>query len=151
MTQQLLTSRLQIAFPIGGPMNYPTYTWQELNWHPAYDHRDFFEFCNNVTGYGNTAEAKANATTVDMQLAKYTNGSAWTGLAGYAAYVKDVVVSSCESADLIDSTSCFSTQNRESWLLRPYTCPHMFGFGRPFPPSFPIPCHALSHHLTYPD
>lgn len=91
-------------------MNYPTYTWQELNWHPAYDHRDFFEFCGNVTDQN----ADANITAVDTLLAKYTNGSAWTGLGGYAAYVKNVVVSSCESEDLIGTTECFSTQNRES-------------------------------------
>lgn len=95
-------------------MNYPTYTWQELNWYPGYDHRDFFQFCNNVT-YQDTA---ANLSAVDTQLAKYTNGSAWTGLGGYADYVKKVVVSTCDSEDLIDTTSCFSTQNRK-WIVSP--------------------------------
>lgn len=91
-------------------MNYPTNTWQELNWYPDYDSRDFFDFCNNVTD----PNAPANITAVDMQLAKYTNGSAWTGLGGYAEYVKNVVVSTCDSEDLIDTTECFSTQNRKS-------------------------------------
>jgi hypothetical protein len=99
----------QIAFPLGGPMNYPTNTWQELNWWPAYDAPDFFSFCNNVTD----VDAPASITAVDTQLANYTNGSAWTGLGAYANYVKEVVVSTCASTDLIDTTSCFSTQNRE--------------------------------------
>jgi hypothetical protein len=99
---------MTIAFPLGGPMNYPTNTWQELNWWPAYDAPDFFSFCNNVTD----VDAPASITAVDTQLANYTNGSAWTGLGAYANYVKEVVVSTCASTDLIDTTSCFSTQNQ---------------------------------------
>ena len=98
---------MTIAFPLGGPMNYPTYTWQELNWYPAYDHRDFFDFCNNITDQN----APKNITAVDSLLSNYTNGEAWTGLGGYAEYVKNVVVSACPSEDLIDTTQCFSTQN----------------------------------------
>ncbi|KIW82846.1 hypothetical protein Z517_02089 [Fonsecaea pedrosoi CBS 271.37] len=98
---------MTIAFPLGGPMNYPTNTWQELNWYPAYDSPDFFQFCNNITDM----DAPANIASVDMQLANYTNGSAWTGLGAYANYVKEVIVSTCDSPDLIDTTECFSTQN----------------------------------------
>ncbi len=93
-------------------MNYPTNTWQELNWYPGYDHPDFFAFCNNITDMN----APANITAVDMQLSNYTNGSAWTGLGAYANYVKRVILPTCPSADLIDTTTtgCFSTQNRKS-------------------------------------
>ncbi|KAK7885404.1 hypothetical protein LTR67_010582 [Exophiala xenobiotica] len=101
---------MTIAFPLGGPMNYPTNTWQELNWYPDYDAPDFFAFCNNITDMN----APANITAVDMQLANYTNGSAWTGLGAYANYVKQVILPTCPSADLIDTTTtgCFSTQNQ---------------------------------------
>lgn len=104
---------MTIAFPLGGPMNYPTNTWQELNWYPAYDPRDFFDFCNNVTDQN----APANITAVDTALSNYTNGEPWTGLGGYAEYVKNVVVSGCSSPDLIDTTTtgCFSTQNESYW------------------------------------
>jgi hypothetical protein len=80
-----------------------------LNWNPAVDATDFFDFCNAVTDMN----APANITAVDFQLARYTNGSAWTGLGAYANYVKEVVVSACPSEDLIDTTTvgCFSTQN----------------------------------------
>ena len=90
-------------------MNYPTNTWQELNWNQKSDQPDFFNFCNNITDM----DTEANITSIDMQLANYTNGSAWTGLGAYANYVKEVVVSTCPSDDLIDTTECFSTQNSE--------------------------------------
>lgn len=104
---------MTIAFPLGGPMNYPTYTWQELNWYPKYDHRDFFDFCNNVTDQN----APANVTAVDTALSNYTNGEPWTGLGGYAQYVQNVIVPMCPSEDLIDTTTtgCFSTQNESYW------------------------------------
>lgn len=44
-------------------------------------------------------------------LSNYTNGQNWTGLGGWADYLKNVVVSMCPSEDLIDTTECFSTQN----------------------------------------
>ncbi|KIV95276.1 hypothetical protein PV10_02949 [Exophiala mesophila] len=97
---------MTIAFPLGGPMNYPTNTWQELNWYPEYDHPDFFWFCNNVTD----PDAPVEITSVDSQLANYTDGEVWTGLGGYASYVKQVVVGPL-SADVIDTTAGFSTQN----------------------------------------
>lgn len=98
---------MTIAFPLGGPMNYPTNTWQELNWYPDYDAPDFYAFCNNVTDDA----APAEILQVDYALANYTNGSAWTGLGNYANYVKEVVVSACPSPDLIGTTQCFNTHN----------------------------------------
>ncbi|KAL9096942.1 MAG: hypothetical protein Q9165_000906 [Trypethelium subeluteriae] len=99
---------MTIAFPLGGPMNYPTNTWQELNWSPLYGSNDFWNFCNNVSDIN----APANITAVDNQLAKYTNGQPWTNLGNYANYVKQIVLPYCTSGDY-DSTSdtCFSTQN----------------------------------------
>jgi hypothetical protein len=87
-------------------MNYPTSTWQELNWYPDYNSPDFFEFCNNVTNI----DAPANITAVDNILAKYTHGQSWTNLGNYATYFKKNFLPLCPSGD-IDSTSCFGTQN----------------------------------------
>jgi hypothetical protein len=100
---------MTIAFPLGGPMNYPTNTWQELNWSPLYGSDDFWNFCNNVTNI----DAPANITAVDNILAKYTNGEPWTNLGNYANYVKQVVLPYCSTGRL-DSTDdyCFGTQNR---------------------------------------
>jgi hypothetical protein len=104
---------MTIAFPLGGPMNYPTNTWQELSWSPPSDNPDFFWFCNNITDMN----APANITAVDTQLANYTNGSAWTGLGAYANYVKEVIVSTCESEELINTPECFSTQNQTFYAI----------------------------------
>ncbi|KAL9069355.1 MAG: hypothetical protein Q9157_006194 [Trypethelium eluteriae] len=103
---------MTIAFPLGGPMNYPTNTWQELNWSPLYGSNDFWNFCNNVSDIN----APANITAVDNQLAKYTNGEPWTNLGNYANYVKQIVLPYCTSGDY-DSTNdgCFSTQNVSYW------------------------------------
>ncbi|KAI9686127.1 MAG: hypothetical protein M1820_010679 [Bogoriella megaspora] len=99
---------MTIAFPLGGPMNYPTNTWQELNWSPS-GSRDFWDFCNNVTNL----DAPANITAVDNQLAQYTNGSSWTNLGNYADYVKRVVVPLCETGDINSVLNgCFGTQNQ---------------------------------------
>lgn len=87
-------------------MNYPTGTWQELNWFPAYSSDDFWNFCSNVTN----SNAPENITAVDKKLAKYTHGEAWTNLGNYANYIKEVIVPLCPSGD-IDNTSCFGTQN----------------------------------------
>jgi hypothetical protein len=97
-----------IAFPIGGPMFYPTNTWQELNWSPLYGSSDFWDFCSNVTN----SDAPESIKSVDYALAKYSDGEPWTGLGGYADYVKKVLVPLCESGR-IDSTDdgCFGTQN----------------------------------------
>ena len=85
-----------------------TYVYrQELNWYPAYDSRDFFDFCSNVTDQN----APENITAVDTVLSNYTDGQPWTGLGGYAEYVKNVLVAACPSEDLIDTTECYGTQN----------------------------------------
>jgi hypothetical protein len=99
---------MTIAFPIGGPMNYPTNTWQELNWSPLYGSEDFWHFCSNVTDLN----PPKNVSSVDTALAKYSNGDAWVGLGSYAEYVKQILLPACESGR-IDSTDpgCFSTQN----------------------------------------
>ncbi|KAL8748066.1 MAG: hypothetical protein Q9190_000151 [Brigantiaea leucoxantha] len=102
---------MTIAFPLGGPMNYPTETWQELNWYPAYDHEDIFQFFSNVTNL----DAPENITAVDYALANYTNGEPWTNLGNYANYVKQVIVPLCESGD-INNSQCFGTQNGSSLL-----------------------------------
>lgn len=89
-------------------MNYPTYTWQELNWYPAYNHDDFFNFCNNVTNI----DAPESVTAVDYALAKYTHGEPWTNLGNYANYFKSQFLPLCSTGDY-DSplNGCFGTQN----------------------------------------
>lgn len=99
---------MTIAFPIGGPMNYPTNTWQELNWNSTYGSNDFFEFCSNVTNI----DASANITAVDTILSKYSNGAPWTNLGNYAQYIKQTLLPLCDPGVDIDSTSCFGTQNQ---------------------------------------
>ncbi|OCK74269.1 hypothetical protein K432DRAFT_386908, partial [Lepidopterella palustris CBS 459.81] len=101
---------MTIAFPIGGPMNYPTNTWQELNWDPAYGSNDFWDFCSNVTNMN----APENITSVDYALAQYTGGEPWTNLGNYANYVKKALLPLCVGGD-IDSTSCFGTRNVSFW------------------------------------
>lgn len=103
---------MTIAFPIGGPMFYPTNTWQELNWSPLYDTQDFWNFCSNVTNL----DVPENIKSVDYALSKYSQGEPWTGLGGYADYVKKTLLPQCESGR-IDSTDagCFGTQNQTYW------------------------------------
>ncbi|KAF2090941.1 extracelular serine carboxypeptidase-like protein [Saccharata proteae CBS 121410] len=101
---------MTIAFPLGGPMNYPTNTWQELNWDPAYGSDDFWDFCNNVTNI----DAPENITSVDYILAPYTHGEPWTNLGNYANYIKKALLPLCESGDY-NSVSCFGTQNESYW------------------------------------
>ena len=98
---------MTIAFPIGGPMNYPTNTWQELNWNSTYGSQDFFRFCSNVTNI----DAPKNITAVDTLLSKYSNGDPWTNLGNYAQYIKETLLPLCDGAS-IDSTACFGTQNQ---------------------------------------
>lgn len=90
-------------------MNYPTNTWQELNWYPAYGSNDFFDFCSNVTN----TKAPENVTSIDYALADYTNGEPWTNLGNYANYVKEVLVPLCADGD-INNSACFGTQNGSS-------------------------------------
>ncbi|CAJ2506574.1 Uu.00g007040.m01.CDS01 [Anthostomella pinea] len=99
-----------IAFPIGGPFVYPTYTWQEINWDPTRGHIDFFDFCRNVTD-GN---APANNTEADSALAANTKGQVWKNLGNYAAYIKRVVLPLCPSGDY-NSGECFGTQDTAHW------------------------------------
>ncbi|KAK7182016.1 hypothetical protein DPSP01_006247 [Paraphaeosphaeria sporulosa] len=101
-----------ISYPLGGPFDYPTGTWQELNWNPPDSSQDFFNFCSNITN----PNAPANITAVDTKLSKYTQGEPWTGLGNYAAYIKRVIVPLCESGRL-DTTDdgCFNTQNATYW------------------------------------
>ncbi|ESZ98251.1 hypothetical protein SBOR_1347 [Sclerotinia borealis F-4128] len=97
---------MAIAFPIGGPMNYPMGTWQDLNWSPLYTSNDFWNFCSNVTN----PDAPKKITEIDYALSNYTRGEPWTNLGNYATYIKNVLIPLCGGAD-IDSTSCFGTQN----------------------------------------
>lgn len=107
--QNLGDFAMTIAFPIGGPMNYPTNTWQELNWSELYTSNDFWQFCSNVTNIN----PPDDVGSVDFALTQYSNGEAWEGLGGYADYVKKILVPMCESGR-IDSTDngCFGTQNQ---------------------------------------
>ena len=93
---------MTIAFPIGGPMNYPTNTWQELNWNSTYGSQDFFLFCSNVTNL----DAPENITAIDTVLSKYSNGEAWSNLGNYANYVKLTLLPLCEGVP-IDSVRIF--------------------------------------------
>jgi hypothetical protein len=106
--QSLGDFAMTIAFPIGGPMNYPTNTWQELNWSDRYGSDDFWHFCSNVTNPSPPAAISA----IDTALSLYSHDEPWTGLGGYASYVKQVLLPLCESGR-IDSTDpgCFGTQN----------------------------------------
>ncbi|GIZ47605.1 hypothetical protein CKM354_001069300 [Cercospora kikuchii] len=97
---------MTIAFPLGGPMNYPTNTWQEIIWGDN-GSDDFFHFCNNVTNL----DAPSNITSVDHELSAYTNNESWPNLGNYANYIKQYLVSTCSGGD-IASTSCFGTQNQ---------------------------------------
>lgn len=102
-----------ISYPIGGPMFYPTNTWQELNWAPGRGSRDFFDFCSNVTN----PNPSASVAAIDQQLAKYTYGKAWTGLGGYATYVKATLIPQCESGRIASTDEgCFGwSQNASHW------------------------------------
>ncbi|KAI1118069.1 peptidase S28 [Nemania sp. NC0429] len=99
-----------IAFPVGGPFYYPTSTWQEINWNPAYGHQDFFQFCDNVTD----ADVVPARAAVDRSLARYTGGQPWKNLGNYAAYIKRVVLPLCASGDF-NSPECFGTQHPSWW------------------------------------
>lgn len=100
---------MTIAFPLGGPMNYPTNTWQELNWTPT-GSQDFWLFCSNITN----ANSPHNVTQLDYSLAPYTHGEPWPNLGNYAAYIQKYLIPICGGAP-IDSTACFGTQNQSYW------------------------------------
>ena len=90
-------------------MNYPTNTWQELNWYPAYDAQDFWNFCSNVSNI----DAPASITDVDYILSNYTGGEPWTNLGNYANYFKLNFLPLCPDGVSVDNSICFGTQNRE--------------------------------------
>lgn len=87
-------------------MNYPTGTWQELNWNPLYSSNDFWDFCSNITN----VDAPKTVIEIDYALSNYTGGEPWTNLGNYANYIKSVLIPLCDG-EPIDSTSCFGTQN----------------------------------------
>lgn len=97
---------------VGGPMFYPTNTWQELNWVPSRSAEDFYEFCSNVTNPSPPSSVQA----IDSQLSEYTQGESWTGLGSYATYVKATLIPLCTTGN-IDSTDegCYGTQNASHW------------------------------------
>ncbi|CAK4017316.1 serine protease EDA2 [Lecanosticta acicola] len=101
---------MTIAFPLGGPLYYPTSTWQELIWDPAQSDMDFWYFCRNVTNL----DAPHNIPQVDYELAPYTNGEPWTNLGNYANYIKMQLIPTCNGAP-IDSSACFGTQDPAYW------------------------------------
>lgn len=93
-----------IAYPVGGPFDYPTDTWQELSW--TDQNTQFWDFCGNVTDI----DAPASVRAVDKQLANYTDGEAWENLGNYANYVKEVILPTCPSGDYA-SGDCFGQGN----------------------------------------
>ncbi|KAE8441112.1 hypothetical protein EG329_005854 [Mollisiaceae sp. DMI_Dod_QoI] len=104
---------MTIAYPLGGPFNYPTSTWQELSWYPAYSGPDFFNFCSNITNIN----APANITAVDYALANYTNGEPWTNLGNYANYFQQQFLETgiCPNGDFDTILECYGTQNASYW------------------------------------
>lgn len=128
-----------IAFPIGGPFVYPTYSFQEINWNPKYGHEDFFDFCRNVTN----VNPPANNTQADYAFAKYTHGQRWKNLGNYAAYIKRVVLPLCDGGDY-NSAACFGTQHPDHWAnttnnyVRSYlytTCTEFGAYQAAYPPG----------------
>ncbi|KAI7195983.1 hypothetical protein KC343_g10178 [Hortaea werneckii] len=101
---------MTIASPLGGPMFYPTNTWQGLNWTPEYNSEDFWYFCSNVTNL----DAPGKNTQIDYSLAQYTNWEPWTNLGNYANYITQHIIPLCYGA-AINSTACFGTQNESYW------------------------------------
>ncbi|KAF2774000.1 extracelular serine carboxypeptidase-like protein [Teratosphaeria nubilosa] len=102
-----------IAWPLGGPFDYPTNTWQELGWDSdltGSGSDDFWYFTENITN----ANAPENVTQIDYALSKYTNGEPWTNLGNYANYIKKYILPLATGP--IDSTDGgFSTQNESYW------------------------------------
>ncbi|KAF2857234.1 hypothetical protein K470DRAFT_223779 [Piedraia hortae CBS 480.64] len=95
---------MTIAFPIGGPMFYPTYTWQELIWNQE-THEDFWYFCTNVTS--DTSKFR----DMDFELASHTGGRPWKNLGNYANYIKSYMIPTCKDS----IQSCYGTQNQSKW------------------------------------
>lgn len=95
---------------VGGPLEYPLNTWQELNWNTTYSAPDFWWFCGNVTN----DDAPSNVTDIDNVLSNYTNGEPWLGLGGYATFFQANYLPLCESGRYGSTDpGCFGTQNGE--------------------------------------
>lgn len=96
-----------IAYPVGGPFDYPTDTWQELAWQDQ--DTTFWAFCETVTDL----DAPANVTAVDAQMAKYTDGEVWTNLGNYAEWIKSEILPTCPSGNYAGG-ECFGQGNGKS-------------------------------------
>lgn len=99
-----------IAYPVGGPFDYPTETWQELAWQDQ--DTTFWAFCTALTDL----DAPANVTAVDAQMAQYSNGEVWTNLGNYAEWIKSVILPTCPSGNYAGG-ECFGQGNGESLSL----------------------------------
>ncbi|KAI8627431.1 extracelular serine carboxypeptidase-like protein [Xylariaceae sp. FL1651] len=99
-----------IADPIGNPGFYLSNTWQELGWNSTFGHRDFFNFCGNITDI----DAPKEIAEVDYALSNYTKGEPWVGLGGYANYVKTYTLPLCDTGNY-NSHDCWGTQNKTAW------------------------------------
>ncbi|KAI4183382.1 MAG: hypothetical protein L6R41_005430, partial [Letrouitia leprolyta] len=103
-----------IAFPLGNPLFYPTYSWQELHWYPMKGYLEFHDFCRNVT------IIDSSVSQIDHELAVYTHSEPWTNLGNYAAYIKQNVLPLCPSGDY-NSFDCFGTQHPQRWADSAYS------------------------------
>lgn len=101
-----------IAYPLGGPFEYPTSTWQELIW--TDQEGQFWDFCAAVTDL----DAPESIAAVDTQLSKYTNGEAWTNLGNYANYIKEVILPTCPNGNYAGG-ECFGQGNGKHPAPRP--------------------------------
>lgn len=103
-----------MALPIGGPMNYPLGTYQELNWNASYSNPFFWQMCGNITN----DQAAKNITANDDALANYTNGESWPGLGGYANFFQVNFLPLCESGNYGSSDpGCYGVSNRKLCLI----------------------------------
>jgi hypothetical protein len=99
-----------MALPVGGPMNYPLGTYQELNWNKSYSDDHWWWFCGNVTD----DNAPKNITQNDYALANYTGGEPWIGLGGYANYFQQNYLPLCETGNYGSSDpGCYGVTNGE--------------------------------------
>lgn len=110
-----------IAYPVGGPFDYPTATWQELSW--INQKTQFWSFCGNVTNL----DAPEEVTAVDEQLAKYTDGEPWENLGNYAKYVKDVILPTCDGGDY-SSGECFGQGNGRLFFPSSLLATYIYGY-----------------------
>ena len=95
-------------------MNYPTNTWQELNWYPAYSADDFWNFCGNISNI----DAPSSIGEVDWMLANYTGGEPWVNLGNYANYFQQNILVLCPEGVSVNNVECFGTQDGRFVLKR---------------------------------